>query len=71
LLEKAMIDDLGEAKKVQITVEITTIIDGAGRVEDALHATRAAVEKQEARLRPGFFCLGTSARLAQDMQGIF
>ena len=33
-LEKATIDDLGEAKKVQITKENTTIIDGAGRAED-------------------------------------
>jgi chaperonin GroEL len=33
-LEKATLDDLGEAKKVQITKENTTIIDGAGRGED-------------------------------------
>ncbi len=33
-LEKTTIDDLGEAKKVQITKENTTIIDGAGRAED-------------------------------------
>ncbi|MCH7822448.1 MAG: chaperonin GroEL [Proteobacteria bacterium] len=33
-LEKATIDDLGEAKKVQITKENTTIIDGAGRSAD-------------------------------------
>ncbi len=33
-LEKATLDDLGEAKKVQITKENSTIIDGAGRVED-------------------------------------
>ncbi len=33
-LEKASLDDLGEAKKVQITKENTTIIDGAGRAED-------------------------------------
>jgi chaperonin GroEL len=90
-LEKISLDDLGEAKKIQITKENTTIIDGAGsaeeikgrvdqinaeieesrvaklsggvavvkvgaaseiemkekkaRVEDALHATRAAVEE--------------------------
>ena len=30
-LEKATLDDLGEAKKVQITKENTTIIDGAGK----------------------------------------
>ena len=33
-LEKATIDDLGEAKKIQVTKENTTIIDGAGRPED-------------------------------------
>ena len=33
-LEKATIDDLGEAKKVQVTKENTTIIDGAGRKAD-------------------------------------
>jgi len=33
-LEKTAIEDLGEAKKVQITKENTTIIDGAGRSED-------------------------------------
>ena len=33
-LEKTTLDDLGEAKKVQITKENTTIIDGAGRHED-------------------------------------
>jgi chaperonin GroEL len=33
-LEKAGIQDLGEAKKIQITKENTTVIDGAGRPED-------------------------------------
>jgi len=33
-LEKANLEDLGEAKKIQITKENTTIIDGAGRPED-------------------------------------
>jgi chaperonin GroEL len=33
-LEKATLDDLGEAKKIQITKENTTVIDGAGRGED-------------------------------------
>ena len=32
-LEKAGLDDLGSAKKVQITKENTTIIDGAGKAE--------------------------------------
>ena len=33
-LEKATIEDLGQAKKIQITKEATTIIDGAGKSED-------------------------------------
>ena len=33
-LEKTSLDDLGEAKKIQITKENTTIIDGAGSPED-------------------------------------
>ena len=33
-LEKATLEDLGEAKKVQITKENTTIIDGAGQASD-------------------------------------
>jgi chaperonin GroEL len=33
-LEKATIEDLGEAKKIQITKEATTIIDGAGKADD-------------------------------------
>jgi chaperonin GroEL len=33
-LEKATIDDLGEAKKVQVTKENTTVIDGAGRTAE-------------------------------------
>jgi chaperonin GroEL len=33
-LEKASLDDLGEAKKVQVTKENTTIVDGAGRKAD-------------------------------------
>ena len=33
-LEKATLDDLGEAKKVQITKENTTLIDGAGKASD-------------------------------------
>src|SRR5712671_847186 len=51
-LEKATLHDLGQAKRIEIAKENTTIIDGAGetkvrkaRVEDALHATRAAVEE--------------------------
>ncbi len=33
-LEKAAIDDLGSAKKIQITKENTTIVDGAGNSDD-------------------------------------
>src|SRR5210317_1735986 len=33
-LEKATLDDLGEAKKIQITKEATTIIDGAGSADE-------------------------------------
>ncbi|MDX1433334.1 MAG: chaperonin GroEL, partial [Gammaproteobacteria bacterium] len=33
-LEKASLDDLGRAKKVQVTKENTTIIDGAGKKKD-------------------------------------
>jgi chaperonin GroEL len=33
-LEKASLEDLGEAKKIQVTKENTTVIDGAGRAED-------------------------------------
>jgi chaperonin GroEL len=33
-LDKAKLDDLGSAKRVQITKENTTIIDGAGKSED-------------------------------------
>ncbi|HUO81980.1 MAG TPA: chaperonin GroEL [Gammaproteobacteria bacterium] len=33
-LEKAQLNDLGEAKKVQVTKENTTVIDGAGKSED-------------------------------------
>ncbi|MBT8096718.1 MAG: chaperonin GroEL [Woeseia sp.] len=33
-LEKATLDDLGEAKKIQISKENTTVIDGAGKAND-------------------------------------
>jgi chaperonin GroEL len=33
-LEKTTLEDLGEAKKIQITKENTTVIDGAGRAAD-------------------------------------
>ena len=33
-LEKTTLDDLGEAKKVQITKENTTVIDGAGKAKE-------------------------------------
>ncbi|WP_405227390.1 chaperonin GroEL [Lentisalinibacter sediminis] len=46
-LEKATLEDLGEAKKVQITKENTTIIDGAGRtqeIEGRVEQIRAEIE---------------------------
>jgi chaperonin GroEL len=44
-LEKATIEDLGEAKKIQISKENTTIIDGAGRVED-IHGRVEQINKE-------------------------
>jgi chaperonin GroEL len=47
-LEKAGLDDLGSAKKVQITKENTTIIDGAGsheEIEGRVHQIRAMIEE--------------------------
>jgi chaperonin GroEL len=44
-LEKATIDDLGEAKKIQISKENTTIIDGAGRSED-IHGRVDQINKE-------------------------
>jgi len=45
-LEKATLDDLGTAKKVSITKENTTIVDGAGRPEDI----KARVEQIRAQI---------------------
>src|SRR5216117_2290764 len=58
-LENIKLDDLGKAKKVTIDKDNTTIVEGAGssaaiegrvkqlrsQVEDAMHATKAAVEE--------------------------
>ena len=47
-LEKATLDDLGSAKRVQITKENTTIIDGAGKtadIEGRVKQIRAQVEE--------------------------
>jgi len=47
-LEKATLDDLGNAKKIQITKEETTIIDGAGKpkeIEDRVNQVRAQIEE--------------------------
>jgi chaperonin GroEL len=47
-LEKAKLDDLGSAKKVIVTKENTTIIDGAGRkadIESRVKQLRAQVEE--------------------------
>ena len=47
-LEKATLDDLGEAKKVQISKENTTIIDGSGSnndIESRIKQIRAQIEE--------------------------
>ncbi|UCE89887.1 MAG: chaperonin GroEL, partial [Pseudomonadota bacterium] len=47
-LEKASLDDLGSAKKILVTKEETTIIDGAGRpdeIEARVNQIRAQVEE--------------------------
>ncbi len=47
-LEKATLDDLGNAKKIQITKEETTIIDGAGKpneIEERVKQVRAQIEE--------------------------
>jgi len=47
-LEKATIDDLGQARKVQVTKENTTIIDGAGKadeIEARVNQIRAQIEE--------------------------
>jgi chaperonin GroEL len=45
-LEKASLDDLGSAKKISITKENSTIVDGAGSVEDI----KARVEQIRAQI---------------------
>lgn len=45
-LEKATLDDLGQAKKVQVNKDNTTIIDGAGKSEDI----KARVEQIRAQI---------------------
>ena len=56
-LEKAGLDDLGSAKRVQISKENTTIIDGAGRTEsiEGRGQPRSAPRSKsvDVRLRPG------------------
>ncbi len=47
-LENAKLDDLGSAKRIQITKENTTIIDGAGKTEDIngrVNQIRAQIEE--------------------------
>ena len=47
-LEKATLDDLGSAKKISVTKENTTIIDGAGKpneIEDRVKQIRAQIEE--------------------------
>jgi len=47
-LEKATLDELGSAKKINITKETTTMIDGAGsseQIEGRVHQIRAQIEE--------------------------
>ena len=47
-LEKATLDDLGSAKKVQVTKENTTVIDGAGKkadIDGRIKQIRAQIEE--------------------------
>ncbi|AHK79051.1 molecular chaperone GroEL [Ectothiorhodospira haloalkaliphila] len=47
-LEKATVDDLGQAKRIVVTKENTTIIDGAGReadIKDRVDQIRAQIEE--------------------------
>ncbi|MDX1823275.1 MAG: chaperonin GroEL [Thiohalomonadales bacterium] len=47
-LEKATLDDLGSAKKIIVTKEETTVIDGAGKaneIEDRVNQIRAQIEE--------------------------
>ncbi|ANB02160.1 chaperonin GroEL [Ectothiorhodospira sp. BSL-9] len=47
-LEKATVDDLGQAKRIVVTKENTTIIDGAGResdIKDRVDQVRAQIEE--------------------------
>ena len=47
-LEKASLDDLGSAKKIIVTKEETTIIDGAGKgseIEDRVNQIRSQIEE--------------------------
>ena len=44
-LEKATLEDLGQAKKVQITKDASTIIDGAGKADD-IHARVEQIRRQ-------------------------
>ncbi len=55
-LEKASIDDLGEAKKVVVTKENTTVIDGKGRSADIKGPHRSDQQRDrgvDVRLRQG------------------
>jgi chaperonin GroEL len=44
-LEKATLDDLGQAKRIEVAKDNTTIIDGAGKT-DAIQARIATINKQ-------------------------
>ncbi len=55
-LEKATLNDLGDAKKVVVEKENTTVIDGAGKSADIkarIESIRQQVEEATSRLRQG------------------
>ena len=49
-LEKTSLDDLGEAKKIQITKENTTIIDGAGTAEEIKAALSRSIPRSKSQV---------------------
>ena len=54
-LEKASLTDLGQAVRIEIGKEETTLIDGAGdqkAIEGRVKAIRSQIEESEQRLRP-------------------
>ncbi len=55
-LENAVLADLGQAKRIVIDKDNTTIVDGKGKDDDIqgrIAEIKAAIEKSHQRLRPG------------------